>query len=115
MDHPVDLIGRFSMRRGVRCLEAAALVDGYVNEDGTLLDAGKHLARDQFRSRSARNKHRPNNDVGGEALFLKRLYGGVARMDATVENVVELAKTRNRAIENCHVGAKPGRHLRRMQ
>ena len=43
--------------------------------------------------------------------LLKRLDGRIAGVDAAVEDVVELAQARDRAVEDGDVGAEAGCHL----
>ena len=115
VDDAVDLVGRLGMGGGVRGLEAAALVDGDVDEHRALLHARQHLAGDQLRRGGAGDQHGADDDVGREALLLQRLDGRIAGVDAAVEDVVELAQARDRAVDDGDVGAEADRHLGRMQ
>ena len=66
--------------------------------------------RDELGRGGAGDQHGADDDVGREALFLERLDGRVARVDAAVEEVVELAQARDRAVEDGDVGAEADRH-----
>ncbi|MCY1239524.1 hypothetical protein D9M72_523210 [compost metagenome] len=79
------------MRRRVGRLEAAALVDRDVNDDGPLLHAGQHFAGHELRRCSPRDEHCPNYQIGGEDFLFQCVDGRVACVHAAGEEIVELA------------------------
>src|SRR6185295_11957174 len=56
MNDAVDLEGRIGVRRGPRGLEAAALIDGYVDEHGATLHVREHVAADEPRRARSGNE-----------------------------------------------------------
>ena len=64
VDDPVDLVHRIGVRRRVRGLDAAALVDRDVDDHRAGLHLGEHLAADELRSARARDEHGADHDVG---------------------------------------------------
>ena len=52
------------MRGGARRFDAAALVDGHVDDDCALLHARDHFAGDDFGGGGAGNEHASDDEVG---------------------------------------------------
>ncbi len=102
------------MRRGMRGLEAAALVDRDIDDHRAFLHVLQHVPRDELRRAGAGHQNGADHHVGREHLLLDRLNGGVARPDAAHEQIVELAKPGQRLVEHAHVRAEPRRHARGM-
>lgn len=64
VEYAVDGINRLVVCRGVGCLEASALVDGYIYEDSARLHFLEHIACDEVRGLGSWNQCAAHNDVG---------------------------------------------------
>ena len=106
----IDLIGRIRVRRRARRLKTSALVDGHVDQHGTVLHGLQHLARDQFRRARAWNQYGSDHNVGREHFLFDRLHGRKPRSHAPREHLVQLAEPRNRAVEDRYFRSEAGRH-----
>ena len=63
MHHAVDHIGRLGMRRRVRCLKAAALINRHINDHGPRLHARNHVCCHQFGRSSPWNQHAADHQI----------------------------------------------------
>src|SRR5690606_20504400 len=86
-----------------------------IDDDGALLHAGEHFARDEFWCSGTWYEHGADDEIGGEDLLLQRVDRRIARVDAAAEQVVELAQARDRTVDDRHFRAKARRHPRGMQ
>ncbi len=91
-----------------RGLEAAALVDGYVDEGRAGLHGRELRARDELGRRGAGDQHGPDHHVGFHGLFGDVAVVGVERLEIAAEHVVEIAQPRDRPVKHGHVGAHAG-------
>ena len=114
MRHALDLVHRIAVRGRVRRLDAAALVDRDVDDDGAALHRLEHRPRHQFRRTGAGNQYRADHDVGGEHFLLDRFAGREAGADAAFEHFIKLTQPRDRAVEDRNLGAESNGHPRRM-
>ena len=65
----------------MRRLEAAALVDGYIDEYSPFLHQRQHIFGNQLRSSITRNEHRANDDVNGGQFVADVMLGRIEGMD----------------------------------
>ena len=72
VDRVVDLEGRVGVRRGPRVLEAAALVDGDVDEHRARLHLGDHVVGDELGRLGAGDEDGADDQVGLEHLLTHR-------------------------------------------
>ena len=112
MDHAVDRVDRIGVGRGVARLEAAALVDGNVDEDRTALHRLEHRLGHQLGRRRAGDQHRADHQFG----LLDRLGDrGLRReggLDRRSEVQVELGQPVIVDVIDGHIGALAGGDLR---
>ena len=100
------------MGGGARRLDAAALVDGHVDDDGTLLHTRDHLLGHQLGSGSAGNQDCADQQVSFFGSLRDRISIRCLRAQVTVKDVVEFAETIKVHIDNGDVGAEAEGHLR---
>ena len=105
----VDLVGRVRVGGGTRGLEAAALVDGDVDEDRVRLHQPELGARDHVRGTRAVHEHGADHQVDIGEPLLDRQGGGKARVGAAAEGDVELAQAIDVAVEHVHGRLHPQR------
>ena len=115
VDDPVDLVDRVGVRRGLRRLEAAALVHRHVDRDGPLLHLGDQLSRHELGRRGAGDQDRPDQEIRPPAALLERDRVRSDRLHAAEEDVVEVAHAIRRHLEDRHVGAHAGGDLGRVR
>ena len=84
----------------MRGLDAAALVDGDVDDDGAGLHVGEHLAADELRRARPRNEDGTDHDVRMRDGLLDLEARGHEQADAAGEDLVEVSHTVDRALEN---------------
>ena len=99
------------MRGGLGGFETAALVDGDVDEHGTVLHLLQHGAGDQLGSGSARDQHGTDDDIGFLDGLFQRSLGGVGGLHGAGELLVQLGQALVGAVEDGDVGAGTDGHL----
>src|SRR6202042_2785272 len=114
-DAVVDLEDRVRVRGRVRVLEAAALVDRDVDEDGTGLHPGHELVGDQLGCLGPGDEDRADDQVGVEhgPLDLERV--GRDGLDPALVDLVDVAEPGDVPVEDGDVGAHTDRDLRGVQ
>ena len=100
-DRVVDLVGRVGVRGGVGVLEAAALVDGDVDQHRARLHPRDQLVGDQLGRGRARDQHRADHHVGLHHLLLD----GQPRRGEAVDAVVVAPERHPQLVE---VGVEQG-------
>ena len=100
---------------GLRGLETAALVDRHVDEHGAALHLLQHRAGHELGRAGAGDEHGAHHDIGAEHLCLDGLERGGERAHAAFEQLIELAQTRQRAVEDGNFRAETGGHACRMR
>ena len=75
VDDAVDDVRRLLVRRRAGRLDAAALVDGDVDDHRAVLHDLQVLARDQPRGLGAGDQHRADDEVGLEQVLADRCAG----------------------------------------
>jgi hypothetical protein len=90
VDHAVHLVGGVVVAGGAHRLDAAALVDGHVDDDRALLHAAHQLARDERGGLGAGDEHRADDEVGAAHHRLDVVGVGVERLDGAAEDVLEV-------------------------
>ena len=113
--HAVHQVGRVCVRGGMRGLEAAALVDRHVHDDGPLLHAGDHRTRDQFGRRRAGNQHPADHQFGVQHRVLQAVRVRIHGVDAVAEHQVELAQAVHVLVEHRDARADADGHLQRVR
>ncbi|MNX38175.1 hypothetical protein D3C86_685080 [compost metagenome] len=113
--HPVEDIGRVFMRRRLRRLEAAALVDGHVDQDAARLHQLQLGAAHQGRRLRARNQNRPDHHVGPDQLLFDGRERGIAGDHPPAGQFVDLAHPGNGPFQHHHLGAQAHGHARGVQ
>ena len=101
------------MRRGPRHLEAAALIDRYVDHDRTRLHQFQHVACHQLRRLGTRNQHRPDHQIGVFELLADVVLGRHERLDIPGHHVRQIGKPPQRDVADRDVGTRSGRRARR--
>jgi len=97
------------VRRRVRGLEAAALVDRHVNQYRAGLHQRQLLAPHYIRGARAVDQHGADHEVGARQHLLDRQRGRVDGRAGAGEDPVELAQAVDRLVEDEDVGAHPDR------
>ncbi len=114
--HAVVLdVGRLGVRRRPAGREATALVDGDVDEHGAGVHVLDVLLRDELRRCGAGDQDRADDEVGFRHQLIDGVLGRIDGVNPAAPDIVELPQTRQRAIEDRHVGAEADRHVGRMR
>ena len=87
------------MRGRTRSLDATALVDCDVDDDGAGLHVGEHCAADELRGSRARNEHGADDDVGVRDRLLDLEARGHEQADAAGQDLVEVPHAVDRTLE----------------
>ena len=85
-------IGRITVSGGTSGLNAAALIDGDVNDDGTFLHGGNHRFGDNLGCGSARDQHAADEKVRLASSMADVVGVGSESVDAAVEDIVQFAQ-----------------------
>ena len=96
----------------MRCLEAAALVDGHVHHHRAGLHIFQHVTRDEFRGLGARNQHRADHQIGVFQLLTDIVFGGHQRLDVLGHHVGQIGQALQRDVADRNVGARSGGRAR---
>ncbi|MNS72711.1 hypothetical protein D3C72_1061310 [compost metagenome] len=115
VDHAVDDIGRVFVGRRLRGLEAAALVDGHVDQDAARPHGFQLIAADQGRGLGAGDQDRPDHHVGLDQFLLDGADGGIAGDDPPAGQFVDLAHPGDGPFQHHHLGAQAHGHARGVQ
>ncbi len=102
------------MRRGPHGLDAAALVDGHVDDDRALPHEPQILAGDEARGLGPGDEDRADDQVGVLDLLADGVAGGEERGDVGRHDVVQVAEPLQVDVHDGHAGAEPGGHLGRV-
>ena len=105
MQDVVYIVDRIGMRGGMRCLEAATLVDGDVHHYRTFLHGLQHFAPHQLWRGSAGNQHRSNYQVGMAQRFANGPRTGCESDDLTAVDIVKISQAIQIDIDYGDVGA----------
>ena len=95
-------------------LDAAALIDGDVDDHAALLHRADDLLGHELRRRGARDEHRPDDEVGPRDHFFDVRRVGVERLDRAAEDVLEVGHRVGADVEHGHLRAHPDRDGRRV-
>ena len=114
MDDPVDLVDRVGVRGWVCRLDAAALVDGDVDDDGSRLHVGEHRAGDELGGARTRDEDGTDDDVGVRNRLLHFQARRHEQADAAGEDLIEVAHPVDRALEERYASAEAERDDRRV-
>ena len=109
----MHLVHRVIVGGGARGLEAAALVDGHVDEDRARLHAGDQVVGDEHRGLRARDEHRADDQIGLQQLLLDFVGGGEHGVDGAAVDVVDALEGARVEIEDRDVGAQTVGHRHR--
>ena len=104
-DRVVHLVGRVRVRGGVGVLEAAALVDGDVDQHRARLHPRDQLVADQLGRRGAGDQHRADDHVGLHHLLLDRQLGRRQAVHPVVVAPERHPQLVQVGVEQGHVGA----------
>ena len=103
------------MRRGMRCLDAAALIDRHVHDHRALLHLVHHRLGDDLRRSRARNQHAADHQVGLATRPLDVVAVRSHRKDAPAEDVIQLTQPVQIQIDQRHLRTHTERNLRRIR
>ena len=106
MDDSVDLVDGVGVRRRVRRLDASALIDGDVDDDGTRLHLREHLAADEFGGARAGDENRADDHVGMGDGLLDLEARRHEQADAARQDLVQVTHPVDRALEHRDAGAE---------
>ena len=95
-------------------LDAAALVDGHVDDDRAGLHAAHHVLGDDHRRPAAGHEHRADDEVGLGDRPLDRAPVGGQRHDAALVDLVDPAEPVDVLVEQEHLGLHARRDPRRV-
>eukprot|EP01137_Pigoraptor_chileana_P005243 Opistho-2@48068 len=112
--HAVDDEGRLGMGGRMRGLEAAALVDRHIDDDGARLHLRHHGTRHQLGRRGPRDQHAADHQIGPQHRLLHAVHIRVDRADAVAEDQVELAQAVHILVQHRDPRAQAHGHLQRM-
>ena len=115
VDHLVDDVGWAAVGGGPAGGDAAALVDGDVDDHAAGLHPPQVLLFDEHRGLRAGDQHRADHEVGPRELLADRVAVAEQAVDVGRHDVVEVAESVHVDVENGHVGAKAGGDLGRVR
>ena len=98
------------MGRRPRGFEAAALIDGHIDQNRSRLHILKHVARHEFRGFRTGNQHRADHQVGGLELFADVVFRRHKRFYVLGHHVRQVGQTLEGDVADRHVGTQAGRH-----
>ena len=110
-DRVVHRVRRVGVRGRPGVLEAAALVDGDVDQHGAGLHLRDQLVADQLGGRGAGDQHRADHHVGLHHLLLDRQLGRGEAVDPVVVAPERHPQLVEVGVEQRHVGAHPERDV----
>src|SRR5580658_224842 len=111
VDDAVDLVAGIGVGGGTGGLDAAALVDGDVDDDGALLHAADHLFGDELGGGGAGNEDSADEEVGLAGGALEVVGVGGQGEDAAVEDVVQVAEAVEVEVDEGDLGAEAEGHF----
>ena len=111
MNHVVDDEGRIAVGRGVRRLDAAALVDGDVDDHRARLHPADHVGGDELRGGRARNEHPADHHVRVGDVAIDRGAGGVQGVERAAELAPQRLERLGGAVDGPRIGAHPHRDV----
>ena len=106
----MDLVHRIVVRGGAGGFEAAALIDGDVDEDGAGLHPLDQAVRHQRRGLGAGDEDRADDQVGLQQLRLDLVGGGENGVDRAAVDVVDALERPGIQVEDGDVGAQAVGH-----
>ncbi len=114
VDHTLFDVDGVGVGGGAGCLDAAALVNGHVNDHAARPHAPHHLPRDHVRRPRASDEHRPDHDIGAFDSL-----GDVVRVRAqgdeiAVKYLAQVAKPIYPEINGDDAGSHAEGHLHRV-
>ena len=112
--HAIDYKGRIFVGRRSASLDAAALIDGHIDDHRTLLHQLQHSAGNQFRRRRTGHEHATDYQIRIDQRLFNRRARGIARHQARAIKIVELLEPRERHIEHRHQRPHAQRNARRV-
>src|SRR5690606_4779781 len=110
----VDDVGRGVVGGGADRLDAAALVDGDVDDDAPLLHHAQHVAGHQPRRAGSGDEHRPDEQVGAREHLEDVAQVARHRLQGAAEDVVDVLEPRVVDVEQGDPGADAERDLGRV-
>src|SRR5699024_10429570 len=110
VDRVVDGERRIVVRGGTAVLEAAALVDGDVDEDRTRLHVRDHLIGDELRRLLAGDEHGADDEVGTGQGLRDLVLVRHLRRDRTGEGLVDLPQARDVDVDALDVRSEAQSH-----
>jgi len=113
--NPVHDIGRPIMRRRVRGLEAAPLIDRDIDHDGPASHVAEHRPRDDVRGRRTRNQDRTDHQIGIPQRAAQRRPIGVDHPRARLEMRGQSVQHGRAAVEDGDIRLQTDRHLRSVE
>ncbi len=105
VDDAVDDVGGVAVGGGVGGLDAAALVDGYVDDDCAFLHFGDHRLGDDLGGGGAGDEDSTDDEVSFADGVLDVVAVGGDGVEAAVEDVVELAEAVEVEVDEGDLGA----------
>ena len=112
MDDSVDDIGRLRVGGGMAGLEAAALIDGDIDQHRSGLHRAEHGAGDEVRGGGSGDEHRADDEVRLRDTFGEIGLVGEAGLGARFEVDAEPFEHFGIAVEDGDIRAEAHRHLR---
>ncbi len=114
MDDAVDDVGRVVMRRRMRGLEAATLIDRDIDQNRGGFELGKLRARDKLRCARAGHQDCTDDDIGIADHPIDVGGGRVECLDPPRKDIIKFAQARQGAVDNGDLGAKTRCHTCRL-
>src|SRR2546425_11834546 len=99
------------MRRGMRSLNATALINRDVNDDSAVGYVFEHVESDEPRRRRTRHEDRTNNQIRLRDGVVNHVCARCQRRNLGKKDVIELAQTIEIVVDDRYVGAHPDRNL----
>ena len=111
MDHAIDEVGGVRVRGGMSGFDAAALINGYVDDDSAFLHLRDHGAGDDLGSRGSGNEDSADDEVGFAGGVGHVVGVGVDALQAAVEDVIEFAEAVEIVVEERNFRTHAERNL----
>ena len=112
MDHPVDDVRGLVVRRGPDRLDAAALVNAHVDDDGAVLHVAHQRLAHQDRRPAAGNQDRPDHQVGMLGVPGHGVRVAVDRGDVGRHDLIEVSQAVQVDVHDDDVGPESCGHPR---
>ena len=111
VDHALEHIGRLGVGGRAAGFEAAALIDGDIDQHRALLHGLYHGSGDEFRRGGAGDEHRADDEVRVAHQLFDRMRGRIDRVELAGEDRGQFAQPLHRAVDDRDIGAQAHGHL----